>query len=54
MASAHVNIDRNMIRNLTITVTVAKTTTFWMHVGLFFIKLGARIAGFGYRKETGP
>jgi len=51
MASAHINIDRNMVRNLTITVTIGRTTKFWMHVGLFFIKLGARIAHFGYRRE---
>jgi len=34
MASEHFTIDRNRMRNLTLTVTVAKTTAFWMRVGL--------------------
>lgn len=44
-------IDRKKMHDFTLTVTVAKTARFWLRVGLFFIKLGARIAGFSYRQE---
>lgn len=52
MASTNLSVDidvRKVAKDIKVSVQLKKT--FWLKLGLFFIKIGCRISGMGYVEE---